>query len=40
MVKTTFFNGVQHPSIGILKSNGEFQLLRQFGYEDYKGKLS
>jgi len=40
MVKTTFFNGVKHPSIGILKSNGEFQLLRQFGYEDYKGKLS
>ena len=40
MVKTTFFNGVQHPSIGILKSNGEFQLIRQFGYEDYKGKLS
>lgn len=40
MVKTTFFNGVQHPSIGILKSDGEFQLIRQFGYEDYKGKLS
>ena len=40
MVKTTYFNGVQHPAIGILKSDGEFQLLRQFGYEDYKGKLS
>lgn len=40
MVKTTFFNGVQHPSIGILKADGKFQLLRQFGYEDYKGKLS
>ncbi|RKD88376.1 carboxynorspermidine decarboxylase [Mangrovibacterium diazotrophicum] len=40
MVKTTFFNGVQHPSIGMIKSNGEFQLIRKFGYEDYKGKLS
>ena len=40
MVKTTFFNGVQHPSIGIIKTNGEFQLIRQFGYEDYKNKLS
>jgi carboxynorspermidine decarboxylase len=40
MVKTTYFNGVKHPSIGIWKENGEFALLRQFGYDDYKGKLS
>ena len=40
MVKTTVFNGVQHPSIGIIKANGEFQLIRKFGYEDYKNKLS
>ncbi|MEL7587697.1 MAG: carboxynorspermidine decarboxylase [Prolixibacteraceae bacterium] len=40
MVKTTFFNGVQHPSIGIIRSNGDFELIRRFGYEDYKGKLS
>jgi carboxynorspermidine decarboxylase len=40
MVKTTYFNGVKHPSIGIWKENGELVLLRQFGYEDYKGKLS
>ncbi len=40
MVKTTFFNGVQHPSIGMIKSNGEFRLIRQFGYDDYKNKLS
>lgn len=39
MVKTTFFNGVKHPSIGMLK-NGKFRLLREFGYEDYKNKLS
>ncbi|WP_163713888.1 carboxynorspermidine decarboxylase [Mangrovibacterium lignilyticum] len=40
MVKTTFFNGVEHPSIGMIKSDGTFQLIRKFGYEDYKGKLS
>ena len=40
MVKTTFFNGVQHPSIGMIDLNGKFQLIREFGYEDYKGKLS
>lgn len=40
MVKTTFFNGIQHPSIGIIRSNGTFELIRRFGYEDYKNKLS
>jgi carboxynorspermidine decarboxylase len=40
MVKTTTFNGVQHPSIGIWTKEGEFRLLRQFGYEDYKNRLS
>jgi carboxynorspermidine decarboxylase len=40
MVKTTFFNGVKHPYIGIWKEKDELVLLRQFGYEDYKGKLS
>ncbi len=40
MVKTTTFNGVKHPSIGMIKSNGEFQLIKEFGYEDYKNRLS
>lgn len=40
MVKTTMFNGVTHPSIGIWTKNNEFRLVREFGYEDYKGKLS
>ncbi len=40
MVKTTFFNGVPHPSIGIIRQNGEFKLIRRFSYEDYKAKLS
>lgn len=40
MVKTTHFNGVAHPSIGIWKENQKFELIRSFGYEDYKGRLS
>lgn len=40
MVKTTLFNGVTHPSIGIRKSDGTFELIKSFGYEDYKSKLS
>jgi carboxynorspermidine decarboxylase len=40
MVKTTFFNGVQHPAIAILRKNGELDVVREFGYEDFKGRLS
>ncbi|MCY7294494.1 carboxynorspermidine decarboxylase [Alteromonas sp. a30] len=40
MVKTTFFNGVQHPDIGILKKDGRFELVRHFTYEDFKNRLS
>ncbi len=40
MVKTTTFNGVAHPSIGLWTEEGKFRLLRKFGYEDFKRKLS
>jgi carboxynorspermidine decarboxylase len=40
MVKTTFFNGVKHPAIGMVKSDGTFVLLREFSHHDYKIKLS
>jgi carboxynorspermidine decarboxylase len=40
MVKTTTFNGVQHPSIGIWQKDGKFDLLRKFDYSDYKNRLS
>ncbi len=39
MVKTTFFNGVQHPAIGIKRGN-EIEIVREFNYEDYKHRLS
>lgn len=40
MVKTTTFNGVAHPSIGIWTQDGSFKLIREFGYFDYKNRLS
>lgn len=40
MVKTTMFNGVTHPSIGIWTKYNEFKLIRKFGYEDYKARMS
>jgi carboxynorspermidine decarboxylase len=40
MVKTSFFNGVQHPAIGILRENGLFDCVRQFSYEDFRNRLS
>ena len=40
MVKTTTFNGVTHPSIGIVKEDGNFELVRKFEYEDFKRRLS
>ncbi|PTB87443.1 carboxynorspermidine decarboxylase [Pseudidiomarina aestuarii] len=40
MVKTTFFNGVQHPHIGILRKDGRFDLIRSFSYEDFRSRLS
>jgi carboxynorspermidine decarboxylase len=40
MVKTTTFNGVHHPSIGIWTKDGKFRLLKEFSYSDYKNRLS
>lgn len=40
MVKTTMFNGVHHPSIVIAHKDGEVELVREFGYEDFKSRMS
>lgn len=41
MVKTTTFNGVPHPAIALHDSRtGENRVIKQFGYEDYRDKLS
>ena len=38
-VKTCMFNGIAHPAIGMLKCDGRLEILRQFGYEDYKNRM-
>ncbi len=38
-VKTNMFNGIQHPSFVLKRSNGESELLREFTYEDYKNRM-
>jgi len=40
IVKTTMFNGVTHPSIGLWTKEGSFELYRKFSYEDYKNRMS
>jgi carboxynorspermidine decarboxylase len=39
-VKTTMFNGVNHPSIGIWSKKSGFKLIKEFKYQDYKSRLS
>jgi carboxynorspermidine decarboxylase len=39
-VKTTMFNGVNHPSIGIWNDKSGFRLIKEFNYQDYKNRLS
>lgn len=38
-VKTTMFNGIQHPDIAMLRTSGELQMLRRYGYEDYRDRM-
>ena len=40
MVKTTMFNGVHHPAIAIARRNGQIDIIREFGYEDFKNRMS
>lgn len=38
-VKTNMFNGIGHPSIGMLRTDGSFELFRQYTYEDYRDRM-
>lgn len=40
IVKTTMFNGVSHPSIGLWTVDNELEIYRNFEYEDYKNRMS
>ena len=40
MVKNNTFNGMPLPDIGILREDGSYELIKRFGYEDFKERLS
>ena len=40
MVKNNTFNGVRLPSIAIADNAGNIRIVRKFGYEDYRNRLS
>lgn len=39
MCKNNTFNGIPLPSIYLLRENGEVELLKKFGYDDFKSRL-
>ena len=38
-VKTNMFNGITHPSIALAHEDGTLEMLRIFGYEDYRNRM-
>ncbi|MEE0997682.1 MAG: carboxynorspermidine decarboxylase [Paludibacteraceae bacterium] len=38
-VKTTMFNGISHPSIALWTKDGNLEMLREYGYEDYRSRM-
>ncbi|TKI70007.1 carboxynorspermidine decarboxylase [Sulfurimonas crateris] len=39
-VKNTTFNGIKLPSLAILREDNTLELIKEFGYQDYKNRLS
>lgn len=39
-VKNTTFNGVELPDLTMFDETGNIEVVRRFGYEDYKGRVS
>jgi carboxynorspermidine decarboxylase len=40
MVKNNTFNGIGLPSIAIARENGSIEIVKEFGYGDFKSRLS
>jgi carboxynorspermidine decarboxylase len=40
MVKNNTFNGMPLPSIAVLKATGKPEIIKEFGYSDFKSRLS
>ncbi len=39
MVKNNTFNGIPLPSIAVLHEDGDCEIIKEFGYEDFKSRL-
>ena len=40
MVKNNTFNGMALPAIAVMEEDGNCKVIREFGYEDFKGRLA
>jgi len=40
LVKTSWFNGIARPAIAVRRLDGRVEVLREFGYADYRASLS
>jgi len=40
MVKNNTFNGINLPSIAVARADGKLEIIREFGYQDFKSRLS
>jgi carboxynorspermidine decarboxylase len=40
MVKNTTFNGIPLPDIGMIDENGNYKIIKEFGYDDFKMRQS
>ncbi len=38
-VKTNMFNGITHPSLAIVHEDNTLEILRKYGYDDYKSRM-
>jgi carboxynorspermidine decarboxylase len=39
-VKTNMFNGIHHPALVLMHTDGTVAVLREFTYDDYKSRMS
>jgi carboxynorspermidine decarboxylase len=40
IVKNTTFNGINLPSIAVIRNGGKIEVVKKFGYEDYRNRQS
>lgn len=38
-VKTNMFNGIHHPTIALLHSDGQIEVYKNYSYDDYKNRM-